>query len=444
MRVLYLIHGHEQFSVGGAENAAFSLFRELQQHTEIETWILAAVHTDRGVLGHGELRSVEGSDREYLIGTSCDWLRFRNPDISSLKRSLQRLLDHIKPDVIHLQHYIHFGIDIIPLLQRLCPEARVVVTLHEYLALCRHNGQMVTTHQLKLCQRSTPLACSMCYPDQSTADFFLRHHYIKTILESCDALISPSQFLIDRYRSCGIDHPRFLMLENGLPPHFDLNRREQIANRHSPELNRFAYFGQMNLYKGPLVLLKAVYLLQEQGVKDFSVNIYGANLEHQPKDFQEEFNLFHEKVRDRVALRGSYRQTELETLMQENDWVVIPSIWWENSPVVIQEAFYYGRPVIGSDIGGTVEKIRCGGLPFTARSESSLAGVMQKAMGNTALHQALKLEIPQPTTAANCSLMHLSLYDQLLSMRFSKQGSQKDGHIQAHRIQQLFEANTLP
>lgn len=34
------------------------------------------------------------------------------------------------------------------------------------------------------------------------------------------------------------------------------------------------------------------------------------------------------------------------------DWVVIPSVWWENSPMVIQEAFSYGRPVIGSDIGG--------------------------------------------------------------------------------------------
>jgi glycosyltransferase involved in cell wall biosynthesis len=441
MRVLYLIHGHEQFSVGGAENAAFSLFRELQQHAEIETWILAAVHTSKGVLGHGELRSVEGSDREYLIGTSCDWLRFSNPDISSLKRSLQRLLDHIKPDLIHLQHYIHFGIDIIPLLQRLCPEARVVVTLHEYLALCRHNGQMVTTHQLKLCERSTPLACSMCYPDQSTSDFFLRHHYIKTILESCDALISPSQFLIDRYRSCGIDHPRFLMLENGLPPHFDMSRREQIANRHSAELNRFGYFGQLNLYKGALVLLKAVYLLQEQGVKDFSVNIYGANLEHQPTEFQEEFNLYHEKVRNRVALRGSYRQTELETLMQENDWVVIPSIWWENSPVVIQEAFYYGRPVIGSDIGGTAEKIGSAGLTFTARSESSLAGVMQKAMGNTALHQALKRQIPEPTNAADCGSMHLSLYDDLLCKKPAHRGDQIDKQTQSQRIQQLLEAS---
>ena len=96
MRVLYLIHGHDQFSVGGAENAAFSLFRELQEHTEIETWILAAVHSSKGVLAHGQLRSVDNTDREYLIGTSCDWFRYCNLDIARIKRPLKQLLNHIQ------------------------------------------------------------------------------------------------------------------------------------------------------------------------------------------------------------------------------------------------------------------------------------------------------------------------------------------------------------
>ena len=52
--------------------------------------------------------------------------------------------------------------------------------------------------------------------------------------------------------------------------------------------------------------------------------------------------------------------------MAEIDWVVVPSIWWENSPLVIQEAFLHGRPVICSDIGGMAEKVRHGvdGLHF--------------------------------------------------------------------------------
>jgi hypothetical protein len=99
-----------------------------------------------------------------------------------------------------------------------------------------HNGQMVTTHQLKLCHKATPLACSMCFPERSSQEMFLRHHYVKTILESCDALISPSEFLIQRYRDCGIDHPRFYMLENGLPAHFSEERRPGYQQTYSPDL----------------------------------------------------------------------------------------------------------------------------------------------------------------------------------------------------------------
>ncbi|MFZ4565797.1 MAG: glycosyltransferase [Prochlorococcaceae cyanobacterium] len=416
MKILYLVHGHESFSVGGAENAAFSLFREAVSRTGHDAWILAAVHTSRGVLSHGELRSVEGTDREYLIGTACDWFRFSNAHIPSLRRGLQRLLEHIQPDIIHLQHYSHFGIDVIPLLQTLSPASRIVVTLHEYLALCMHNGQMVKTSQQKLCDKATPLACSLCYPERSAQDMFLRHHYISTILESCDALVSPSQFLIDRYRTCGIDHPLFVMIENGLPAAMGIDASVKQRRSYSSELNRFAFFGQLNLYKGTLLLLKAAYLLQESGITNFLIQLHGANLEHQPQPFQDEFELLHERVRDRVLLRGSYRQPEVKALMADADWMIIPSIWWENSPVVIQEAFANLLPIIGSDIGGTAEKISDrGGITFTAQSEASLASRIERCIGNRELHQGLVDQIRAPLSANDCFDQHLLLYSTMLA-----------------------------
>lgn len=416
MRVLYLVHAHERFSVGGAENAAFSLYRELARRQGIETWILAAMHTSRGALGHGELRSMEGTDREYLIGSDCDWYRFSNTNIAALRRGLQRLIDHVQPDVIHLQHYSHFGIDVIPLLQAISPRSRVVVTLHEYLPLCMHNGQMVTPGQMKLCHKATPLACSLCFPERSAQDMFLRQHFIGTILQSCDALVSPSEFLIQRYRDSGIDHPNFLMIENGLPPQFAPEQRPRYFATQSRELNRFGFFGQLNIYKGPLVLLQAVALLQERGINDFSVAINGANLEHQPQDFQDEFTKTLEQVRDRVFMRGSYRQQDMESLMLDIDWMVIPSIWWENSPVVIQEAFFHGRPVLGGDIGGMAEKIDGrGGLTYAVRSASALASLMERCLGNQALHQGLRESMQEPTTASLCADRHLELYQGLES-----------------------------
>ena len=54
-------------------------------------------------------------------------------------------------------------------------------------------------------------------------------------------------------------------------------------------------------------------------------------------------------------------------MMSNVDWVVVPSRWWEGSPLVIQDAFLYGRPVICSDIGAMAEKVthEVNGLHFT-------------------------------------------------------------------------------
>jgi len=90
-----------------------------------------------------------------------------------------------------------------------------------------------------------------------------------------------------------------------------------------------------------------------------------------------------EATRGRVNFVGEYRHEDLPALMEKVDWVVVPSIWWENSPLVIQEAFMYGRPVICSDIGGMAEKVRDGvdGLHFRAGDPESLAEAIGRAAG---------------------------------------------------------------
>jgi len=314
-----------------------------------------------------------------------------------------------------LDTWKYFGIDIIPLLQRICPRAKIVVTLHEYLALCMHNGQMVKTKDLSLCSSATPMACSRCFPERSAEDMFLRSHYIRTILESCDALISPSQFLIKRYRDNGLRHGHFQMIENGLPGHFDGLDRSQFSSSFSPQRNRFAFFGQLNIYKGVLLLFQAVAVLKARGVTNFSVDVYGANLEIQPQEFQDLFQRLHESVSDIVQLRGRYKQSQMESLVLGADWVIMPSIWWENSPVVIQESFFFQRPVIGSDIGGVNEKVDgCGGIPFPHRSETGLADAIESAIGNVRLHNQLVAQMQPPFRAVDCLEAHLELYRSLL------------------------------
>jgi glycosyltransferase involved in cell wall biosynthesis len=82
--------------------------------------------------------------------------------------------------------------------------------------------------------------------------------------------------------------------------------------------------------------------------------------------------------------------------MENIDWVVVPSIWWENSPLVIQEAFLHGRPVICSDVGGMAEKVTDGvnGLHFPAGDPAGLARVLAQAAANPDLWALLRSQIP--------------------------------------------------
>ena len=82
--------------------------------------------------------------------------------------------------------------------------------------------------------------------------------------------------------------------------------------------------------------------------------------------------------------------------MREIDWVVVPSIWWENSPLVIQEAFMNGRPVICSNVGGMAEKVTDGlnGVHFGVGDPSSLAAAIRKAVQSPDTWDHMRRGIP--------------------------------------------------
>ena len=101
--------------------------------------------------------------------------------------------------------------------------------------------------------------------------------------------------------------------------------------------------------------------------------------------------------------------------MQRIDWVVMPSIWWENAPLVIQESFAFQRPVIGSGIGGILESIdQQGGICFSAGDADDLATVMAEAISNEKLHRCLQNQMEQPFSIEACAAQHLDFYKELM------------------------------
>ena len=123
---------------------------------------------------------------------------------------------------------------------------------------------------------------------------------------------------------------------------------------------RVGFFGQISKLKGINVLLAAAELLNGQGDYGFVFEIYGDD-SGQPPEFQTDFRETLKRAGLNVIYRGPYDRCSVGDLMSGLDAVVVPSIWWENSPIVIQEARLCGLPVLASHIGGMAEKVGADG-----------------------------------------------------------------------------------
>jgi glycosyltransferase involved in cell wall biosynthesis len=98
------------------------------------------------------------------------------------------------------------------------------------------------------------------------------------------------------------------------------------------------------------------------------------------------------------------------------DAVIVPSIWWENSPVVIQEAFSCGKPVICSNIGGMAEKVRDGidGLHFEAGRPQHLARLLANLAKRPEILDQIARTVARPLEQAAALDAHLAAYARVL------------------------------
>lgn len=412
MRVLIISHGHPSYSIGGAEVASHALFRAINAMPDHEAHYLSRAPFSIRRHAATPLMSLRHGERETFLHTGA-WDEFwlSNGGLTELAGAFASYLERVDPDVVHFHHVIGLGVEAIALVRRVLPRARVVITFHEYLAICANHGQMVKTARHTLCTSASPSFCNVCLPQHSPAEFFAREEHLKAHLLLADAYVSPSHFLLDRYVAWGLPSERFRVLENGVDGTASPARPLTRGGRR----DRFAFFGQVTEFKGLPVLLDAVSRVPEEIWGSATLSVFGGNLEFQPEAFQRRFQALVEAAGRRVRFHGSYRQDELAGLIAEIDWVVVPSIWWENSPVVIQEAFLHSRPVIASGIGGMAEKIRNGtdGLHFRAGSSESLADKLVRCLQEDGLWAELSIGTPVPPDLSTFASEHLALYLEL-------------------------------
>ena len=177
----------------------------------------------------------------------------------------------------------------------------IVYTLHEYLPICAHHGQMIKTKTHALCSKASPSDCGVCFPEIGAGNMLRRELFVKSFFAEVDAFVSPSHFLLSRFADWGLPQDKLVMIENGLeggtvtPP--------RPAAQGAPR-NRFAYFGQLNPFKGIKVLVDAVTRVPASVWGDSVLYVYGGNLEHQPDEFQAQVKELFRIAGNRVRFRG--------------------------------------------------------------------------------------------------------------------------------------------
>jgi glycosyltransferase involved in cell wall biosynthesis len=412
-RVLQICHNHPRLRPGGAEVYAHELHRHLRRNEEWEPTFLARSgppHSPVRMPGQGvRISPVEGEADEYLLhteGLDFDWMfgtMRRRKDLYT--EDLRHFLLALRPDVVHFQHTLFIGYDAIREVRRTLPGAPIVYTLHEFLPICHNKGQMVRTFDRSLCAEASPRRCAECFPGIAPDQFLLRERFIRGQLELVDLFVAPSATVRDRFVEWGIPPERILLEDYGRVA------VSPAAGRPAPH-DTLGIFGQVTPYKGFDVLLRA---MQSLGDEEPKLRVHGANLDLQEHGFRDEIAALLAGA-EGVTDIGPYPPERAGEMMAEVDWVVVPSVWWENSPLVIQEAFAAGRPVICSDVGGMAEKVIDGvnGLHFRVGDPESLAATIRRAR-TPGLWERLREEIPPVHSMADHASVLTAAYDSLLS-----------------------------
>jgi glycosyltransferase involved in cell wall biosynthesis len=416
VRILYIVHNHPAFRPGGSEIFAYDLFQAVKQQPDIRALFLACTGEPQRPARPGTMFQTAGrSADEMLLWTGpSDLFTLAQTMPEATMAELERLLREFRPEIVHFHHYLLVGIEALALVRRCLPQSRLVVTLHDYYAICAHDGLMVTSHSQELCETASPDACRACFPKRRAEQFVLRRLNLLWHFSLVDVFLAPSEFLRQRYIAWGLPSTRLVRLASGRALTAPAMARD--TSKH----NAFAFFGNLSAHKGILVALEAARRLVAAGMTDFTFDIFGGVHGHD-SDFPATLQTAVAAAGSQVRVHGRYRTSDLAKHLAAVDWVIVPSIWWENAPLVIMEALLNGRPVICSGVGGMAELVEDGrtGLHFRVGDPDSLARTMCRAVEEQGLWDRLASGVSDAArscmTIEASAVRHLALYRRLLA-----------------------------
>lgn len=433
MRVLYAIHDFLPRHRAGSEIYACDLAREVGRRHDV--FVVAAEYDPSTAHGTLRWRQVEGLTVIELVN---NWEFERFTDTYSSPRinaQLQHVLDATRPDVLHVHNLLNLSFD----LPRLARERgiAVVATLHDYTLLCASGGQRVHAREAHVCTEIDADRCSRCFAESpfaqqmgaarvlgrrggrlagraalwlrraspsissaiaaragagahvSASDLRRRLAYARHVFDTVDLFVAPSKALADEFERFGMPGDRLEVSDYGFP------EVKPAAKSPSAGALRIGFVGTLVWHKGAHVLLDAARMLRGA----FEVHVHG-DMGTFP-DYAE--RLRRDAVGLRVTFHGGFDRERVSEVFAGLDLLVVPSLWPENSPLVIHEAFLNSVPVVGARVGGVPGLVADGvsGLLYEADSATSLAGCLQRLIDRLGDLRTLAAAAPAVKTIAD-------------------------------------------
>lgn len=377
MNILHINKFH--YLRGGSESAYFGTAKILELHGH-KSFFFSMHHPD----------NVPCETSNYFmpyvdLNTSCNGigsqLKSAGRILYSLeaKKRLSQLLDKYPVDIAHL-HNIHHQLSpsILHTLKK--KKIRVVMTLHDYKMVCASYSMMVNEKTCEACSggkytgiiRNKCVKGSLAKSCLAMLEMYV-HHKLFDIYNNVDVFISPSLFLKHKLEEMGF-RKEIRHLSNFIDP----EKFKRVGPEENSSKDSVVYFGRLANGKGLWTLLEAAKNLEgEIEVKIIGDGPLRNNLEESVK---------REGMKN-VRFLGYQKGDELYREIKKSKAVIISSMWYENNPISVLEAFALGKPVIGARIGGIPElvKEKDTGLLFEPGNSIDLREKIEMLLSDNAL-----------------------------------------------------------
>lgn len=412
MKVILTIHHFPPNYSAGAEIYTFRLANWLTKHGHsVEVVCVESIThpTEHKLESRHEIYEGLSVWRLYFnLKESPDPFQysFDNPLIGAW---FSEFLKQVKPDLVHMNSCYLLSVSTITAIkQQAIP---LIVTLHDFWFVCpritllKPTGQVCTvpenmaecawclaTEQRRfrlpetisggavgrLAQQllAQPFGANLLGIKPTGNDLAYRRRLLLDSLCQADLILSPSEFLRNVFLKQGISSTKIIYSRIGLDTSHWLTPPEK-SGVPSSEM-QIGYIGQLSHHKGVHLLIEAFKRLSFAG-RSARLKIYGAP-EAFPKYVQQLHNLTNGNPA--IEFMGRFDNRRVAEILHQTDVMVVPSIWYENSPITIMEALTTNTPVVTTNLGGMSELVQhnVNGLLFEVGDVADLTRQLQRLL----------------------------------------------------------------